>query len=79
MKQICLNEKDIRTLEKILDYRDGYSEYSHFTISKISLDVTFYNSILYCKVVGYADRKKINIKRLPLWLRLKVKIKGMMK
>ena len=31
MKQIYLNNKDERTLEKILDLRDGWGELNHFT------------------------------------------------
>jgi hypothetical protein len=77
MKQIYLNDKDTRTLEKILDYRDGYSEYSHFTISKVHLDAEAYDSILYCIIVGYGNMYRIKTSELPFWLRLKVKIKGM--
>lgn len=75
MKQIYLNNKDERTLEKILDYKDGWDEHNHYTIRRVYLGEEGYNSIIYCRVIGYEDLKKINTTELSLWLRLKIKIK----
>ena len=77
MKQIYLNNKDKRTLEKILDYKDGY-KLEHYLILGLYIGQEEVSSILYCKVIGYLDLKKIYISELPLWLRLKIRIKGMM-
>lgn len=35
MKQVYLNNKDERALEKILDYKDGWDEHNHYTIKRI--------------------------------------------
>ena len=75
MKQIYLNNKDERTLEKILDYKEGWDEHNHYTIKRIYIGEEGYNSIIYCRVVGYEDLKKINTTELSL--RLKIKIKEM--
>ena len=78
MKQIYLNNKDERTLEKILDLRDGWGELNHFTIRRTYIGQEGSSSILYCNVVGYANLQKVYSSELPLWLRLKIKIKDMM-
>lgn len=78
MKQVYLNNKDERALEKILDYKDGWDEHNHYTIKRIYIGEEGCNSIIYCRVVGYSDLKKIHSSELPLWLRLKIKIKEMM-
>ena len=78
MKQIYLNNKDERTLEKILDYKDGWGELNHFTIRRTYIGQEGNSSILYCNVVGYANLQKIYTKELPIILRLKIKIKEMM-
>ena len=78
MKQIYLNNKDERTLEKILDYKDGWDKRNHYIIKRIYIGEEGYNSIIYCRVVGYSDLKKINTTELTLWLRLKIKIKEML-
>ena len=78
MKQIYLNNKDERILEKILDYKDGWGELNHFTIRRIYIGAEANSSIVYCNVVGYANLQKIHTKDLPRILRLKIKIKEMM-
>ena len=77
MKQIYLNSKDIRTLEKIIDYKDGY-KLEHYLILGLYIGQGEVSSIIYCKVIGYLDLKKIYSSELPLWLRLKIRIKEMM-
>ena len=78
MKQIYINNKDERILEKILDLKDGWGELNHFTIRRTYIGEEANSSIVYCNVVGYANLQKIYSSELPLWLRLKIKIKGMM-
>ena len=77
MKQIYLNNKDEITLEKILDYKDGWT-FDHYLIKRLYVGQEAMSSIIYCRVVGYSDLKKIYSSELPLWLRLKIKIKEMM-
>ena len=77
MKQIYLNNKDKRTLEKILDLKDGWT-FDHYSIKRLYVGQEAMFSIIYCRVVGYSDLKKIYSSELPLWLRLKIKIKEMM-
>ena len=78
MKQIYINNKDERILENILDLKDGWGELNHFTIRRTYIGEEANSSIVYCNVVGYANLQKIYSSELPLWLRLKIKIKGMM-
>ena len=77
MKQIYLNNKDKRTLEKILDLKDGWN-FDHYLIKRLYVGQEAMSNIIYCRVVGYSDLKKIYSSELSLWLRLKIKIKEMM-
>ena len=77
MKQIYLNNKDERTLEKILDYKVGWT-FDYYLIERVYVGQQAMSNIIYCRVVGYSALKKIYSSELPLWLRLKIKIKEMM-
>ena len=78
MKQIYLHNKDKRTLEKILDLKDGWGELNHFTIRRTYIGEEANSSIVYSNVGGYANLQKIYSKELPIILSLKIKIKEMM-
>ncbi len=77
MKQVYINNKDERSLEKILDLKDGWTS-DHYSIKRVYVGQEAMSSIIYCKVIGYLDLKKIYSSELPLWLRLKIRIKEMM-
>ena len=74
MKQVYINNKDERSLEKILDLKDGWTS-DHYSIKRVYVGQEAMSNIIYCRVVGYSDLKKIYSSEFPLWLRLKIKIK----